>query len=513
MITLDRLANVLGSYGGRLRCHPRGRDVQLRDVAVHDPAEPHYAGGDVLLAVGVTEAGQALRLAEHACATVVAIRTVHEPDETVLAGARERGIAVLTVDTSISWSQLAAVVYGLVLEGTETEAGRGPTDLFTLADTLARAVGAAVTVEDRHSRVLAYSSSQRGADKARTDTILGRTVPDTIRARLAEQGVFEHIARYDEPLFVPASAEAGLAGRVVIAVRAGRELLGSIWVEATAPLAEAERRAIREGADTAALHMLRLRASADLERQVESDCVSRLLNGDTDTLALLGRLGLRNDPATPFRVLALRASGRGAEHGVALLAYERATLGFGWARPGRSALFGDTVYTIMPGDDLPRARAWIGELVTDLPDGITTTVGIGGPAWADELPQARGEADESMAVHALRHGSGPPVCYDESWHEIVLQRVRSAARSGREPSHGPLATLRTHDAQHGTSLVPTLHAWLRAQGDLGAAATELGVHRNTVRNRVRQLGELAEPGLDDPDQRLALLITLTAWRH
>src|SRR5699024_2964950 len=132
-------------------------------------------------------------------------------------------------------------------------------DLFTVADSLARTVGAPVTVEDHHSRVLAYSSSQHGADRARTETILGRTVPVEIRDTLAAHGVFEHLATSDEPLFVPASEAVGLAGREVIAVRAGRTMLGSIWVEVSEPLGAQQRAALVSGTATAALHLLRIR--------------------------------------------------------------------------------------------------------------------------------------------------------------------------------------------------------------------------------------------------------------
>jgi hypothetical protein len=51
--------------------------------------------------------------------------------------AERHRLAVLLVDPAISWSQLAGIVYGLVMEGRETAAGRGPTDLFALADNLA----------------------------------------------------------------------------------------------------------------------------------------------------------------------------------------------------------------------------------------------------------------------------------------------------------------------------------------------------------------------------------------
>ena len=58
------------------------------------------------------------------------------------------------------------------MEGRETESGRGPTDLFALADSLAEAIGGAVTIEDRLSRVLAYSKLHQDADPARAATIL-----------------------------------------------------------------------------------------------------------------------------------------------------------------------------------------------------------------------------------------------------------------------------------------------------------------------------------------------------
>ena len=511
MISLDRLANVLGGYGGTLCGSPLGRQVELRSVAVHDPAEAHGYAGDVLLAVGIRRPADALAAAANSRSTVVVVRVT--PEAADLDTAAELGIAVLAVEPSMSFSQLAAVVYGLVLEGQETEAGRGPTDLFTLADTLARTVGGPVTVEDHLSRVLAYSSSQHGADRARTETILGRTVPGEIRDALAAAGVFDHLASSDEPLFVPPSTEARLHGRAVIALRAGRTLLGSIWVDTPEPLNEASRAALVEGSRTASLHMLRIRASADLERQVESDCVTRLLDGDTDTLALLGQLGLPHGTRPSFRVIAVRARTRETEQAGALLVFERATLGFGWARPGRSALFGNTVYTIMPGaDDPAAARSWVADLVGALPGEVATTAGIGGPADVNELTTSRKEAEESLAVHALRAGSEKAVCYDESWDEILLERLRTSARAGREPARGPIAVLRGHDADSGTHFVPTLHAWLRAQGDLGEAATDLGVHRNTVRYRIRQMSELTDLGLDDPDRRLAMLIALTASR-
>ena len=141
--------------------------------------------------------------------------------------AEHAGIAVVLADPEVSWSHLTGLAYGLVLEGRETESGRGPTDLFALADTLAAALGdSSVVIEDQLSRVLAYSSSDEVVDTVRSQTILGRRLPDRVRELFAERGVFRHLAASDEPLFVEPSRGHGFGGRMVVAVRAGRELLG-----------------------------------------------------------------------------------------------------------------------------------------------------------------------------------------------------------------------------------------------------------------------------------------------
>ena len=414
---------------------------------------------------------------------------------------------MMVVDPAVSWSELAAVVYGLVLEGRETESGRGPTDLFALADSLADAVGGAVTIEDRLLRVLAYSRLQQHADPARVATIMGRQAPEQLRAFFDARGVFAHLAASDDPLFVAADAEHGVTGRMVVAVRSGRELMGSVWVACSAPLDGHARTALADGARTVALHLLRSRASADLERQVESELVIRLVEGTADAATVASRLGL---PHSPIRVIAVQAF-IGAERDAALLlAFERATTGFGWSRPGRSALAGNTVYTLLPGEQAATARRWVTGLRAALPERVTVLAGISGPALVADLAAARREADECLALHEVSARGATPAAYDESWDDILLQRLRTAALSGRSPDRGPVAELRRHDHENATEYVATLQAWLEAQGDPAAAGDRLGVHENTVRYRLRKMAEITNLGLHDARKRLAMMIELAA---
>ncbi|MBW4716789.1 PucR family transcriptional regulator [Saccharothrix obliqua] len=507
MVRLDRLVNVLGGYGARLCCCPVSRDAELRGVVVRDAADTRPVTGDVYLAVGAVSAAEAVEWAVAARASVVLLRGGGSVEREAAEAGTARGVAVMVVDPAVSWSELAAVVFGLVLEGRETESGRGPTDLFALADSLAAAVGGAVTIEDRLSRVLAYSSSQEHADPARSETILGRRTPERLRAVFADRGVFAHLSTSDEPVFVPPDDEHGLTGRMVVAVRAGREVLGSVWATCGGALTGARRTALADGARTVALHLLRSRASADLERQVESDLVIQLLEGTADAATVVSRLGL---PPGPLRVIAVRARVEDERHAPLLLAFERATTGFGWSRPGRSALSGNTLYTVLPGEDATPARAWVEDLRAALPRQVAVWAGVGGTARAPDLPAARQEADECLALHEARTPEDRVPAYDEAWDDILLQRLRAAAKVGRTPARGPVAELRRHDREHGTEYTATLRAWLEALGDPAEAAELLGVHQNTVRNRLRRMAGVAGLVLGDPRKRLALVIDLAA---
>ncbi|WP_367127492.1 PucR family transcriptional regulator [Saccharothrix sp. HUAS TT1] len=505
MISLDRLVNVLGGYGARLACCPVSRSTELRSVVMRESTQARAVAGDVFLAVGAGSVARAVGWAVAARASVVLVHGDAEAAGHAAALGEAGGVAVLVVEPAVSWSQLAGVVYGLVLEGRETESGRGPTDLFALADSLADAVGGAVTIEDRSSRVLAYSGAQQGADRARLETILGRRAPDRLRSLFEERGVFTHLATRDEPLFVEPAEAHGLTGRMAVAVRAGRELLGSVWVTCGSALTGARRSALVEGARTVALHLLRWRASADLERQVESDLAIRLLEGTADAATVVSRLGL---PQGPLRVVAVRAHIADERHAALLLAFERATTGFGWSRPGRSTLSGTTLYTVLPGERADAAREWVAALRAALPAQVAVTAGIGGTASATDLPASRQEADECLALHEARTPDAAPPAYDESWDDILLQRLRAAARAGRTPARGPVAELRRHDAARATHYVVTLRAWLESQGDLAEAGDRLGVHPNTVRYRLRKMAEVTPLDLDDARKRLAMIIDL-----
>ncbi len=64
----------------------------------------------------------------------------------------------------------------------------------------------------------------------------------------------------------------------------------------------------------------------------------------------------------------------------------------------------------------------------------------------------------------------------------------------------------------GPELMDTLRAWLGQHGQVDAAAQELGIHRHTVRHRLRRAEGLLGRALEDPAVRADLWFALTAVR-
>ena len=72
--------------------------------------------------------------------------------------------------------------------------------------------------------------------------------------------------------------------------------------------------------------------------------------------------------------------------------------------------------------------------------------------------------------------------------------LRPAEQDG-ETGAELLATLRVHDAGTGEELEATLTAWLQEDAVAEAAALRLGIHRHTVRARVRRAGDVLDRDL------------------
>lgn len=493
-------------------------DAVVTDVVVADPGTDDLGGpDDLVLGAGVAAPDAAAALVR-ACAgrgaPAVVLGAHVAGDRAVRTAAEAAGVWLVGVRPSVSWVQLVWLLRSVVASGEADGLVGGDAgvldDLFGVADAVAAIIDAPVTIEDSQSRVLAYSRGQDSSDPVRHSTIVGRRVPAPVLAHFRGQGVFRRLTSSDEPLFVP--AEGDVRARFVFPVRAGEEWLGSVWAVVDEPVAPHLVAEVRRITAALAVHLLRVRAQADLVRRTAEAELARFLQEPSATASLPAASGAALG-AAPWRVALLATLQPDAGDPRRDLELWRTSLRrHGWAEP-RLCLVHDRVHAVVGADegapeDGTRAGtwAWLVALVADLhrSDPVHRAAAGGAVSAVADLPRSREEAAEAYAV------LGELACttHEESWAARVLARVRAAVTDAAPT--GPVARLVEHDRTHGTAYVVTLGAHLRWPGRPRAAAAELDIHPNTLRQRMARIGPLLDVDLDDPAVRLALQVQMTA---
>ncbi len=521
VIPLDALLASLGD--GLVRPLVAGAPgVGVTDVVIAEPGDADRdLTGDLVLGPAVVDGAGArdlLRRAAASGAAGVVLRRGPARARGVRSTARQLGVALLELDDAASLVPVIALLGDIVGSVSATGLARPDVgvegDLLALADAAAGLVDAPVTIEDAQSRVLAYSSRQDVTDTARVSTIVGRRVPAALVAHMRSRGVFRRLARSDEPFLVgPGPGQE--RPRFVVPVRAGGEWLGSIWAVVDEPPPAAVVVELRRAATVVALHLLRLRAQADLTRRVTAQRLHDLLGGESDAVELL--------PAPPWRVVVLGAGS--AELDTELDRWAALLRRSGWRQPLVTTLDGRVHAVVSDGAAAPARQApagswpWLVRLVTGSVDdeddaGSPTWVCAGPPAVdAAGLVRSRGVADELVALRRAP-GTAPVRTHsvltaEDCWATLTTARA-VAALGDPDRFAGPLPVLRAHDAERHTAYLPSLAAWLDHPGEPTVAAASLGVHVNTLRYRMVRMSEVADLPLDDPEARLALQLQLRA---
>lgn len=484
----------------------------VADVVIAEPGAVQVAAGDLVLGVSVTGVADAVALLKESAERQAAAVLVKPP----LAGkpalrraAHAAGIALISVRAATAWAQLVWLLRTVLDAASPDEGGEetgSPGDLFRLADVVASVVDAPVTIEDTNSRVLAYSARQDLTDPARVSTIMGRRIPDDVLARFRSRGVFRELSRGRQTIFVPAQRD-GTLPRLIVPIRMGGELLGSMWAVVTGPVSEARAAAFADTAPVVALHLLRRRAHADAQRRASAELLRAVLAGKAGPREAVAGLELADEP---HRVVIVDTPGSDPTDGegsrLALL--ERISQGIG-KRAVATELDG-LLYAVVPDGDGPGSWAELRTALTGRPG--THRVAAGAPVGIGELAKSRKQAEETLGV--LRAGllDGAIGSFDDLWTVLALHRAANAAATARVADVGPLERLRAHDRENNSGYVDTLYEWLRFPGDPRAAARALRIHPNTFRYRMRRLLEIVALDLDDPDVRLALLVQLVSLR-
>jgi len=517
--SISDVLTVLGEAGVGLASSPSGRDLAVHRTALFDPHSGLEDGqGCILLVPWLTVSDPAARsllddAAQRGFAAVVLKAHGASPDDLARA-ADTAGVALLVVHDSVDWLHLDALVNNALT--TANQVGRSLSslaigDLFALAGAIADAVGGATAIEDFSQRILAYSSDPaHPTDADRREGILGRQVPDipVNDEQYRELYRARHVVRFPaEPPALP---------RMAVAVRAGQELLGSIWViDPGEGLGRQAEQALVGAAPIAALHLLRARSSEQLARQQRGEMVCRLFEGVPDSHEAAAVLGL--DTQGPFAVLAFTPTDarHRAEDPALVRLLDLATVHCE-TRVGHTGatMIDGTVYCLAAG-----RRAGSVEVLEQLAAAVVT--GAKGALHLDLLAAVSSVVDDIQLVAEVRTDVrdlvsllrqrpdlGPVGTVDRLWDQLALGRLASVLESDVRLVSRTARAMSAHDRERGTEYVRWVRAYLASLRDVTAAASRLSMHPNTLRYRLRRAAELFDIDLSDPDQVLVLWVAL-----
>ncbi|MFI5805503.1 PucR family transcriptional regulator [Streptomyces sp. NPDC051561] len=429
--------------------------------------------------------------------------------QALLAAAKEEDLPLLevprrtpflaiskAVSAAIAADQYRAVTAGFEAQRELTKAAlNGPADLVAK---LASHVDGWAAVYDASGAVVAAAPDWAGRRAT-------RLADDVERLRLRP---------------APASAVVGNNDdRVELqSLGAGRRARGALAVGTAAPLGTVERYAVHSAIALLTLTTERTRALQAAEARLGAAVLRMLLAGEPDhARAVAGDLyGDLLD--APFRVLIAEAASEGtdgteplqalvdalesaaARAGEALLVVPDGSRVVILAADGGETVAACTVHTAAAVRGGGKARPMEPVEEDDL------VVGLSAPAGPIAAATAFKQAEQALSV-ARRRGR-TLVEHEELATGSVLPLLADDAV--RAFADGMLRALHEHDATGRGDLVASLRAWLSRHGQWDAAAAQLGVHRHTLRYRMRRVEEILGRSLDDPDVRMELWLALKA---
>ncbi|MFD7135951.1 PucR family transcriptional regulator [Streptomyces sp. NPDC059894] len=299
----------------------------------------------------------------------------------------------------------------------------------------------------------------------------------------------------------------------------GRRPRAALAVGTASALGTAERYAVHSAIALLTLTTERSRSLHAAEQRIGAAVLRMLLAGEPDhARAVAGDLyGPLLD--APFRVIVAEPAHARAAAGAGETAGDLAEV-----VESAAARSGEAVLVVPEGDRLVALAA----------DGGATVAAC--VRYATALENARSSAggrdgDDDEPVVGLSAPSGPTAAagaYKQAEQALSVARRRGrvlveheqlaagsvlpllADDAVRAFADGLLRSLHEHDATGRGDLVASLRAWLSRHGQWDAAAADLGVHRHTLRYRMRRVEEILGRSLDDPDVRMELWLALKA---
>ena len=139
--------------------------------------------------------------------------------------------------------------------------------------------------------------------------------------------------------------------------------------------------------------------------------------------------------------------------------------------------------------------------------GLRVGGGVGTRVALMDIAVSIEQAEASLTIARRLYGTGRVGIY-EDLGAYPLLFGGAKPESLREFASRTLAPLRAYDEKHQTELERTLRLYFSVGENVKTASNQLNVHRHTVFYRLRQIGEICECKLDNPDDQLTLRMAI-----
>ncbi|MEV6588727.1 PucR family transcriptional regulator [Streptomyces acidicola] len=360
----------------------------------------------------------------------------------------------------------------------------------SFAEALAHHVGSPVVLEDTDHQVVAYAGGT-----VETDLLMKNW---GLHARMAHRAGTPG-GQHNKSAMVQSHDEPGCTRRMIV-------LRGEAWgwihvFHGDGDLPNAHAYALDRAADTIAIALLGDRESGARASHRQSSLVNRLLLGDitgeqfVDRALRVGR-DLRDRPLAVVVLCKEPEPDRAAEGVLESLLKSLRT-------PAVTADLGEHVLAVVGLTGQLSAPQLADHLDRD---GARAGVSRGVPPA--QLPDAARQARTAASVAATRE-SPATLHFDR----LGVLRLLVALAQGPELKRyvdDELGPLLRHDATETNPLLPTLRAYLAADGNKSRAAEALFVQRRTLYYRIERLDGLLGRSVDDPEVRGGLSLALQA---
>lgn len=345
-----------------------------------------------------------------------------------------------------------------------------------------------------HETLIPLALTQADLDEF-TDTLarmLGGTVALVSSSAhvLATAGSFEDVTLETLLALRPGSKDGAAPraeiGTAAVPIRAGNEMHGHLLFSRRTPLTDAHMRVLERSAETATLLLLMQRQTSIVEDELRRELLDDLIaEPDPDWASFQQRADRFGTlaPEEPHMIVVLSAAEAPRRQ---LLEVATALAA---SRNGLASERSGNVVLLLPGSETATTAR---DIAAELPQkiGAAATVGAAGPACGARALRARyrGAARCRQLLFALgREGEGASI--DELG---IVGRVLESATSEQVDKvvARALGPLRDYDAEHATSLLATADRYFHCRQKPPATARELGVHVNTVYQRLDRIDEV-----------------------